>query len=116
MFLFPADGIWEVILSYGQTLSLYLVFVIMEGMIAAKTESPVPGLVFILLTALTGVGLGFLFHDIGFFFYMLVPAVLSLIAFYFTRRNRRRNIEKGMHYNEEGLIVEEMRKMEGKDE
>ena len=116
MFLFPVDGIMEVILSYGQTLSLFLVFVIMEGMISAKSESPVPGLVFILLTVLTGVGLGFIFHDIGFFFYMLVPAVLSLIAFFFTRRNRRKNIEKGMHYNEEGLIVEEMRKMESKEE
>ncbi len=112
MFLFPVDGIWEIILSYGQTLSLFLVFVIMEGMIAAKSETATPGLVFILLTVLLGVVLGFAFKNIGFFFYMLVPAVLSLIAFYFTRRNRRRNIEKGLHYDEEGLLVEEMRKME----
>ncbi len=117
MFLFPVDGVMEIILSYGQTLSLYLVFVIMEGMISAKSETAVPGLVFpglvfIGLTLLLGVGLGFIFHDIGFFFYMLIPAVLSLIAFYFTRRNRRRNIEKGLTYNEDGLLEEEMRKME----
>ncbi|MBR4283372.1 MAG: hypothetical protein IKT48_01520 [Anaerotignum sp.] len=112
MFLFPVDGVMEIILSYGQTLSLYLVFVIMEGMISAKSETAVPGLVFIGLTLLLGVGLGFIFHDIGFFFYMLVPAVLSLIAFYFTRRNRRKNIEKGLTYNEDGLLEEEMKKME----
>ena len=112
MFLFPADGIMEIILSYGQTLSLFLVFVIMEGMIAAKSETATPGLVFIGLTVLLGVALGFIFHDIGFFIYMLVPAVLSAIAFYFTRRARRKNIEKGLHYDEDGLLVEEMKKME----
>ena len=116
MFLFPVDGVWEIILSYGQTLSLFLVFVIMEGMIAAKSESKWPGLIFVLLTVLLGIALGFLFEDIGFFFYMLVPAILSLIAYYFTRRNRQKNIDIGMHYDEDGLLVEEMRKMQQGDQ
>ena len=116
MFLFPVDGVWEIILSYGQTLSLFLVFVIMEGMIAAKSESKWPGLIFVLLTVLLGIALGFLFEDIGFFFYMLVPAILSLIAYYFTRRNRQKNIDRGMHYDEDGLLVEEMRKMQQGDQ
>ena len=47
MFLFPVDGILEVVLSYGQMISLFLVFVIFEGMIAAKSETAKPGLVFI---------------------------------------------------------------------
>ena len=91
MFLFPVEGTMEVILSYGQTISLFLVFVIMEGVIAAKSESHWPGLIFILATVLLGVALGIMFRDIAFFYYLLVPAVMSLIAFFFTRRNRRKN-------------------------
>ena len=112
MFLFPVEGMMEVILSYGQTISLFLVFVIMEGVIAAKSESPWPGLIFILATVLLGVALGIMFRDIAFFYYLLVPAVMSLIAFFFTRRNRRKNIEKGLKYDEDGLISEEMNKLE----
>ncbi|MBR5123320.1 MAG: hypothetical protein IKU91_07160, partial [Anaerotignum sp.] len=67
MYLFPAEGIWEVILSYGQTVSLFLVFVIMEGMIAAKSESKWPGLIFIGITLLMGVAFAFMFGDIAFF-------------------------------------------------
>ena len=52
MFLFPVDGILEVVLSYGQMISLFLVFVIFEGMIAAKSETAKPGLVFIFLVFL----------------------------------------------------------------
>ena len=112
MFLFPAEGIWEIILSYGQTISLFLVFVIMEGMIAAKSESKWPGLIFIGLTLLMGIAFAVMFGDIAFFYYLLVPAVMSLIAFFFTRRNRRKNIEKGLKYDEDGLIAEEMNKLE----
>ena len=112
MFLFPANGIWEVILSYGQTISLFLVFVIMEGMIAAKTESKWPGLIFIGAILLMGVAFALIFGDIAFFYYMLVPAVMSLIAYFVTKKNRAKNIAKGMHYDEEGLLVEELRKME----
>ena len=116
MFLFPVDGIWEVILSYGQTISLFLVFVIMEGMIAAKSESKWPGLIFIGATLLMGVAFAVMFEDIAFFYYLLVPAVLSLIAYFVTRRNRRKNIEKGMTYDADGLLVEELRKMEQGDQ
>ena len=116
MFLFPVDGIWEVILSYGQTISLFLVFVIMEGMIAAKSESKWPGLIFIGAILLMGAAFAVMFEDIAFFYYLLVPAVLSLIAFFFTRRNRRKNIEKGMTYDADGLLVEELRKMEQGDQ
>ena len=116
MFLFPVDGIWEVILSYGQTVSLFLVFVIMEGMIAAKSESKWPGLIFIGVTLLMGVAFALMFRDIAFFYYMLVPAVLSLIAYFVTRKNRAKNIAKGLTYNEDGLLVEEMKKMERGDQ
>ena len=115
MFLFPVDGIWEVILSYGQTLSLYLVFVIMEGMIAAKSESKWPGLIFVGVIILMGIAFSVMFDEIAFFYYLLVPAVLSLIAYYFTRKNRQKNIERGLHYDEDGLLIEEMRKMERGD-
>lgn len=111
MFLFPVDGVMEIILSYGQTLSLFLVFVIMEGMIAAKSESKWPGLIFIGMIVLLAIALGLLFKDIGFFFYMIVPAFLSLIAYYFTRKNRAKNIAEGLHYDEDGLLKEEMEKL-----
>ena len=112
MFLFPVDGIWETILSYGQTVSMFLVFVVMEGMIAAKSESKWPGLIFIGLTGLMGVAFALMFGDIAFFYYMLVPAVLSVFAYIAARKNRAKNIAKGMTYNEEGLLEEEMKKME----
>ena len=112
MYLFPAEGIWEVILSYGQTVSLFLVFVIMEGMIAAKSESKWPGLIFIGITLLMGIAFAFMFGDIAFFYYMLVPAILSVFAYIAARKNRAKNIAKGMTYNEDGLLKEEMEKME----
>ena len=112
MFLFPVDGIMEIILSYGQTISLFLVFVIMEGMIAAKSESKWPGLIFIGAILLMGVAFAVMFGDIAFFYYLLVPAVMSLFAYFITKRNRRKNIEKGLTYNKDGLLEEEIRKME----
>ncbi|MBR5123321.1 MAG: hypothetical protein IKT73_01825 [Anaerotignum sp.] len=112
MFLFPVDGIMEIILSYGQTISLFLVFVIMEGMIAAKSESKWPGLIFIGVTLLMGVAFALMFGDIAFFYYMLVPAVLSVFAYIAARKNRAKNIAKGMTYNKDGLLKEEMEKME----
>ena len=112
MFLFPANGIWEVILSYGQTISLFLVFVIIEGMIAAKSESKWPGLIFIGAILLMGVAFALIFGDIAFFYYLLVPAVLSVFAYFVARKNRAKNIAKGLTYNEDGLLVEEMEKME----
>ena len=112
MFLFPVDGIWEVILSYGQTVSLFLVFVIMEGMIASKSESKWPGLIFIGVILLMGVAFGIMFRDIAFFYYMLVPAVMSVFAYIVARKNRAKNIAKGLTYNKDGLLEEELRKME----
>ena len=94
MFLFPVDGILEVVLSYGQMISLFLVFVIFEGMIAAKSETAKPGLVFIFLVFLLAVFVGVMFHDISFFVFMLIP------------------VAKGIKYNKDGLIEEELKKME----
>ena len=112
MFLFPVDGIMEIILSYGQTISLFLVFVIMEGMIAAKTESKWPGLIFIGAILLMGVCFALIFRDIAFFYYLLVPAVMSVFAYILARKNRAKNIAKGLTYNKDGLLEEELRKME----
>lgn len=112
MYLFPAEGIFETILSYGQVLSLFLVFVILEGVISAKTVSPWPGLVFAFGMVAFSAFLGFIFHDISFFWYMMIPTALCFIAYFVTRWNRRKNIKKGLHYNEDGLIEEEMKDME----
>ena len=104
MHLFPADGIFAVILSYGQMLSLFLVLMIFEGVIAAKTESPVPGLVFIGLVVALGAGMGIAYHDFHFFLYMMIPVVMCIGAFLFSRSNRKKNIEQGFEYDEEGII------------
>lgn len=112
MYLFPAYGIWEVILSYGQTISLFLVFVIMEGMIAAKSESKWPGLIFIGAILLLGVAIAIMFQEIAFFYFMLVPAVLSVFAYIAARKNRAKNIAKGLTYDKDGLLKEELEKME----
>ena len=112
MFLFPAEGIWELILSYGQLLSLFMVFVIVEGLLAAKSESPVPGLVFILLVVLLAVAVGIGFGDMTFCGFMLIPAFMCLIAFFISRKTRAKNIARGVQYNQDGLIEEELNKME----
>lgn len=112
MFLFPADGVFEIVLAYGQMISLFLVFVAVEGLLAAKSESPVPGLVFIGLVVLLAIGVGIGFGDMTFCGFMLIPAVLCLIAFFISRKTRARNIAKGVRYNAEGLIEEELEKME----
>lgn len=112
MFLFPVDGIWEIILSYGQLISLFLVLMVFEGMIAAKSETATPGLVFIGLVFLLAVGVGVGFHDIYFFFFMLIPVGMCLLAFWFSRKTRAKNISKGAVYNKEGLIEEELKKLQ----
>lgn len=104
MHLFPADGIFAVILSYGQMFSLFLVLMIFEGVIAAKTESKWPGLVFIGLVIALGAGMGIAYHDFYFFLYMMIPVVMCIGAFIFSRRNRAKNIQQGYVYDEEGII------------
>lgn len=112
MFLFPVEGMLEVILSYGQMISLFLVLVVFEGVIAAKSETAKPGLVFLLLVFLLAVGVGVGFREITFFGFMLIPVVLCLIAFFIARRTRAKNIASGMKYNQDGLIEEELKKLE----
>lgn len=112
MFLFPAEGLFLTILNYGQLISFFLVFIAFEGVIAAKSKTAVPGLVFILLVFLLAVFVGISFKDFQFFLYMLIPVGLCFIAFYFSRRTRARNIAKGVEYNAEGLIEEELKKMQ----
>lgn len=102
----------ETILEYGQMVSLFAVFIILEGVISAKTISPWPGLVFAFGMVALSALIGFIFHDIHFFGFMMVPTALCFVAYFFTRWNRRKNIKKGLHYNEDGLIEEEMKDME----
>ncbi|MGN0135336.1 hypothetical protein [Anaerotignum sp.] len=101
----------ETILGYGQMISLFAVFIIMEGVISAKTVSPWPGLIFAFGMIAFSVFMGIAFDDIHFFGYMMVPTALCFVAYFVTRWNRRKNIEKGLHYNEDGLIEEEMNDM-----
>lgn len=112
MYLFPAEGIMLTILSYGQLISLFLVLVIFEGMIAAKSETAKPGLIFIGLIFLLAVGVGAYFGEFTFFLFMLIPVAMCVIAFWLSRRTRAKNIAKGAVYNAEGLIEDELKKME----
>lgn len=112
MFLFSAEGLMLTILSYGQLISLFLVFVLFEGLIAAKSKTAVPGLVFIGAIVLLAIGVGIGFHDISFFGFMMIPTAMCLLAFYIARKTRAKNIAKGIRYNEDGLIEEELEKMQ----
>lgn len=112
MFLFPAEGIMYTILSYGQMVSLFLVLVLFEGMIAAKSEGPVPGLIFIGLVFLLAIGVGIGFGEFTYFLFMLVPVAMCFLAFYIARKTRAKNIAKGLTYNKDGLIEEELKEME----
>jgi len=107
MHLFPAYGVFEVILSYGQMFSMFLVLMIFEGVIAAKTESNWPGLIFMLLIVLLGAGMSYAYHDFSFFLYMMIPVAMCLCAFIFSKRSRKKNIARGARYNEEGIIENE---------
>ena len=112
MFLFHAEGIIYTNLSYGQQISLFLVLMLFEGMIAAKTETNKPGLIFIGLVFLLAIGVGIGFGEFSFFLFMLIPVVMCFLAFYIAKRTRTKNIERGIVYNEEGLIEEELKKMQ----
>lgn len=112
MFLFPAEGIVYTILSYGQLISLFLVLMLFEGMIAAKSETGKPGLIFIGLVFVLAIGVGIGFGEVSYFFFMLVPVAMCFLAFYIARRTRAKNIARGVVYNEEGLIEEELNKMQ----
>lgn len=104
MHLFPADGIFATILSYGQMLSLFLVLMIFEGVLAAKTESRIPGLIFLFLVFALAVGLGVMYKDFHFFLYMMIPFMMCVLAFFYSRRNRALNKKKGMVYGKDGVI------------
>lgn len=112
MFLFPADGIVYTILSYGQLISLFLVLMLFEGVIAAKTDTAKPGLIFIGLVFLLAIAVGVGFGEFIYFVFMLIPVAMCYLAFYIAKRTRRKNIEKGLYYNEDGLLEDEMRKMQ----
>lgn len=112
MFLFPVDGILEVVLSYGQVISLFLVFVIFEGMIAAKSETAKPGAG----VYFSGIPAGGLCRRYVPRYQLLRLYADSccdvLIAFFIARKTREKNIAKGIKYNKDGLIEEELKKME----
>lgn len=112
MYLFPAEGILEVILSYGQMFSLFLVLVVMAAVIGAKSKTNKPGMLYCLAIVGLSVWLGVSFHDIMFFWYMMIPTALCFLAHYTSRRVRANNIKKGLHYNEDGLLEEELNKMQ----
>ena len=112
MLLFPADGILEDILMYGQLISIFLVLFIFEAIIAAKSEKAWPGLLFIGAVFCLAVGVGIGFGHIVYFLVMLVPVFLCLIAFWISRRTRAKNIARGLEYNKDGLIEDELSKMQ----
>ena len=112
MYLFPTEGIMATILSYGQMLSIVLVLVVFEGVISAMSKTATPGLVFLGLVVLLAVGVGIGFGEFTYFLFMLIPAFLCFIAFVVSRKNRAKNIAKGVEYNKDGLIEDELKKMQ----
>ncbi len=98
----------ETIFAVGQTVSLFLVIIFFIAVISAKTEKSWPGLALCLLMLAASIWAGVSFQK-EFFFYMLLPTAACFGAWYISRRNRKKNIEKGLHYNEEGVIEEELK-------
>ncbi len=107
MHLFPADGIFAIILSYGQMISIFLVLFCMESVIAAKSESAKPGLIFLGGVFLLAVFVGWYFKEFMYFVYMLFPVALCAVGFSVARYVRKRNLEKGAVYNEEGILEDD---------
>ena len=112
MLLFPADGVLEDILMYGQLISIFLVLFVFEAVVAAKSEKAWPGLLFVFVVFCLAVGVGIGFGDINFFFVMLPSVLLCLLAFFIARKTRAKNIAKGLEYNKDGLIEDELKKMQ----
>ncbi len=104
MLLFQADGILAVIFSYVQMISIFLVLFCMEAVIAAKSKTMLPGLAFLGMVFLLAVFVGVYFKDFVYFLYMLAPVGLCLIGFLVARYTRKRNLEKGARYNEDGAL------------
>ena len=105
--LFESEGILAIIFSYGQTLSIFLVLFCMESVIAAKSETNKPGLIFLVLVFLLAVFVGWYFHEFTFFLYMLIPVLLCAVGFGVARYVRKRNLEKGAVYNKEGILEDD---------
>lgn len=105
--LFESEGILAVIFSYGQMLSIFLVLFCVEAIITAKSESKWPGLVFLGLVFLLAVFIGWIFHEFMYFVYMLVPVALCAGGYCIARYVRKRNLEKGATYNENGVLEDD---------
>lgn len=105
--LFESEGILAVIFSYGQMLSIFLVLFCIEAVIAAKSEKSTPGLLFLGAVFLLAIFVGWFFHEFMFFVYMLIPVALCACGFGIARYVRKRNLEKGAVYNEDGVLEDD---------
>lgn len=77
------DFIFEV----GQTVSLFLAIIFMEGVLSAKTKTIWPGLLFACVMLAISIAVGVIFQSRDYFFYMMVPTLLCFLAFFISRRN-----------------------------
>lgn len=98
----------DTIFAVGQTVSLFLAIIFFIAVISARTERSWPGLALCLLMLAASIWAGVSFQK-EYFFYMLLPTVACFVAWYISRKTRAKNIEKGLHYNEEGVIEEELK-------
>lgn len=76
----------------GCTLSLFVLVVFMEGVIATRKNAKWTGLILPVVLLIISVFVGAYMHDLGAFLFLLIPVVLCLGTYFFFRRQ----VKKGM--------------------
>lgn len=69
----------------GCTFTLFVLVVFMEGIIATRKNAKWTGLILPAVLLIISVFVGAYMHDLGAFLFLLIPVVLCLAAYFFSR-------------------------------
>lgn len=69
----------------GCTFTLFVLVVFMEGVIATRKNAKWTGLILSAVLLIISVFVGVYMHDLGAFLFLLIPVVLCLAAYFFSR-------------------------------
>lgn len=81
----------------GCTFTLFVLVVFMEGVIATRKNAKWTGLILSAVLLITSVFVGAYMHDLGAFLFLLIPVVLCLAAYFFSRHQVKKRQNYAYH-------------------